>query len=92
MDEMPRYIRNHIPESRVTVDRTLMQILDDAVKHGIDHPDHGTDCVCMDNLIREIRRQINSVLPTSATEPDWQRRGDIRNRVFYVMHAATRYL
>lgn len=72
--------------------RTLVEILDDAVAHGVHNPKHGTNCACMDKLIRELKRQILTVIPTSGTEPDWEKRVDAGSRVRYVLNSATRYL
>jgi hypothetical protein len=72
--------------------RPLVEILVDVVEHGKDQPTHGIDCSCMGKLIREIRGQVNSVLPSSHEEPDWEPRLNARRRVSYVMHSAVRYL
>lgn len=39
-------------------DRTLREIFFDAHKHYQENPRHGIGCACMDELVREIRRQI----------------------------------
>lgn len=72
--------------------RSLVDILAEAVQHGKDNPDHGGNCACLDRLVREIKQQINAVLPTSEDEPDWERRTDARWRVTYLLNAASRYI
>lgn len=73
-------------------ERSLVAILEDAIQHGKDNPTHGTNCACMDRLIRELKAQVNQVLPTSESEPSWEVRLDSRSRVSYLMRAASRYL
>lgn len=72
--------------------RPLVDILAEAVQHGKDNPTHGGNCACLDGLVREIKRQIYSVVPSSADEPDWERRTDARWRVTYLLNAASRYV
>jgi hypothetical protein len=72
--------------------RPLADILAEAIQHGKDNPTHGGNCACLDGLLWELKRQINSVIPSSADEPDWERRNDARWRVTYLMNVASRYL
>jgi hypothetical protein len=72
--------------------RSLVDILAEAVQHGKDNPTHGGNCACLDRLIWELKRQIHSVIPSSAEEPEWERRTDARWRVTYLLNAASRYL
>jgi hypothetical protein len=72
--------------------RSLADILQDAIKHGLDFPSHGTNCSCMDRFIRELRSDVRMVLPSSAVQPDWEKRADARSRVIYLLRAAGRDL
>lgn len=72
--------------------RSFADILQDAVRHGLDNPTHGTNCTCMDRLIRELRSDVRLVVPSSAVQPDWEKRVDARSRVAYILRAATRDL
>lgn len=72
--------------------RTLAAILADVVQHGKDNPTHGTNCACLDKYIREVRAQIAGQVPSSESEPNWERRIDARSRIKYVLNVAARYL
>jgi hypothetical protein len=77
--------------------RSAAEIMRGAVQHGEDNPTHGTDCVCMDNLIRELRAQITSSIPAYTEDMDNQpemrdHRYKALSRVKYLMMAAGRNL
>jgi hypothetical protein len=81
---------------RVPSRRTLSEVLLEAVNHGTAHPNHGTDCICMDDLIREVRAHAFRVIPeryfTSTKDDNWERRIDALSRVGYILHAVVRGL
>lgn len=77
--------------------RSLSEIMREAVRHLDEAPTHGTDCVCMDTLVREIRAQATSSVPAWVAEMDndrhlWEDRFDALARVRYLLHAAGRNL
>ena len=77
--------------------RTLKEILDDVVRHGRNYPTHGSDCICMDAYIREVRAHINAATPFSSMEADnnrevWERRMDALMRMSHVLDVARRTL
>lgn len=43
--------------------RPLHAIFADIVQHGVDHPNHGTDCSCMDQYSYEIKAHLHRALP-----------------------------
>lgn len=53
--------------------RTLAEVFADAVQHGEEYPRHGTDCTCMDNLIRELRVHVYRATPPvdKVRQPDY---------------------
>ena len=61
--------------------RLLADILEDVVQHGINNPEHGVNCSCMDAAAREIRLQVSKALPPDGrtTDSDWSQ--PIRDRV-----------
>lgn len=63
--------------------RSLEEILSDVVQHGKDNPNHGFNCTCMDQFIREVRDQVKSVIADTPGR-------DPFNRVYYVFSIVTR--
>lgn len=77
--------------------RSATDIMREAAQHGVDFPGHGTDCVCMDELIRELRAQVSAVIPAYTEEmdhqpEDWKSRYNTLSRVQYILLAAGRNL
>lgn len=69
--------------SAIPTTRTLAEIMGEAVQHGLDNPRHGTDCACMDNLIREARNQISKTVPPDTRPYDQMiSQGEIHDRIF----------
>ncbi len=82
----------HVQADILDKPRTLADVLQDVVRHGLDNPTHGFNCACLDKFIREVRSAVHQVAPTSETEPEWEKRIDARNRVAYVLRAVGRDL
>lgn len=61
--------------------RLLADILADVVTHGLNNPEHGFNCTCMDAAAREIRLQVSKALPPDGrtTDSDWSQ--PIRERL-----------
>jgi hypothetical protein len=67
--------------------RSLTEILRDVAGH---NPKHGYNCVCMDELIREVRVHAMSVIPDKSAGREAQY--DVSARVRYVVMTAVKYL
>jgi hypothetical protein len=73
--------------------RTLVEVLAEAVRHGHDNPSHGSNCSCMDHLIRELRVHVLCSLPEmSGRGPgdEWMSQQDHRQRVRHILSALQR--
>lgn len=76
----------------------LWELLTIAVNHDKAYPDHGVNCVCMDDLIREIRLNIHRAAPESpASAPDidakqnvWGGYWKARARISHILQTAIR--
>lgn len=70
----------------------LYVILAETVAHGKRFPNHGFDCACMDDTIREVKRQIGHALPDRGL--DWYDPAtrNARMRVSHVLYVAGRML
>lgn len=97
--------RQWFESSIVPSGRTLAAILAEAVSHSLQYPDHGTNCVCMDNYIREVRAHANRAIPEYWTgaitaenvdEPmnwsAWREHNDAKARVSYILGLVARNL
>lgn len=89
---VPTYDMSYIPSTR-----TLADIMQDAVRHGITHPTHGSDCSCMDNYVRELRQHISKAMPPDTnyeemTPEDRHARLDARDRIGGILHRLWRNL
>jgi hypothetical protein len=62
--------------------RPLYAILAEAVQHGVDHPTHGYNCACMDNLIREVRVHVHRATPPYRFGVDAHLTEDERNNAW----------
>lgn len=63
---------------------TIEDTISIAVKHAQNNPEHGINCICMDNLTRHVRGVVQA--QTDAQTP--ADRARIRRRVAYVLAAA----
>lgn len=77
--------------------RTVQDILADAMKHQEDHPGHGLNCICMDSLIWELRRVMFTDVPEYPKDDEeyartWEHLHSVRSRVGYILTAAVRNL
>lgn len=97
-----------LPQCLMPSERPLYAILGDAIQHGVDNPKHGTDCVCMDAVVWELRRHIDRVLPEverhtieipDCPEPtihlnpqQWEANMKARQRIHGLLHALMRSL
>ena len=41
--------------------RPVAEIFSDIVEHGREHPDHGYNCACLDQYLRELKRAVHTV-------------------------------
>lgn len=59
--------------SSIPTTRLLATILEDVVQHGIENPEHGVNCACMDKAAHEIRLQLSKAIPPDGrtTDTDW---------------------
>lgn len=81
------------PWRGIPTERTLRHILTEAANHSKDHPGHGYNCVCMDELIREVRAHVMASIPDGGPERwvsslEWEKDFDRRCRVKHVLRAA----
>ena len=84
--------RTWFPMSHRPSTRPLWAIVADISSHGVMHPDHGVNCVCMDQYAREIKQHVARGLPPVYEEgeamyrsPSWAGRFDAERRVAHVM-------
>lgn len=88
----PTYDMSYIPS-----DRTLSAILQDAVIHGMNEPRHGSDCICMDAIVRELRQHVSKAMPPDRnyeemTPEDRSARLNARARIAGILHRLWRNL
>jgi len=82
--------------SFIPSNRLLADILAEAVQHGVDYPDHGINCSCMDQYAREIRLQLSKAIPPDGrtTDTDWaepiQERLNAKARIRYILDLVLR--
>lgn len=74
--------------------RSLIDVLKDVIAHGQEQPRHGANCACLDKYIREVRLELEAVMPPRVTPDvsadDWERRFDAECRVRHVLNTAMR--
>lgn len=80
-------------QSYIPTERPLSTILEAVVSHGDVFPGHGTDCVCMDDFIRELSLQMSKAIPPDTGIPyDVHLRLDARARIRYLLQSLERKL
>lgn len=82
---------------QLPLDLPLWQILEAVARHERESPTHGTDCICMDQYAREIRKHIYRAVPDSGpmgkhSEEIWQHQFKVRQRIAHVLRMASREL
>lgn len=88
----PTYDMSYIPSNR-----SLSEILQDVVNHGLDEPRHGSDCICMDQYVRELRLHVSKAMPPDTnyeemSDNDRSARLAARARITGVLHRLWRNL
>jgi hypothetical protein len=96
-DDSPVLVRYVHDYSFIPSTRTLTEIIREAVQHGVDFPTHGEDCSCMDNLVREVRLQVNAALPIKDLEAytsseKWEKRFSAQMRAKLILNRAGTHL
>ncbi len=88
----PTHNYEYIPSAR-----TLWQVLEDAVQHGVEWPSHGTDCACLDKYSYELKHHILRALPERTLEAyqnsdEWAKDFNARMRVKHLLRMASNIL
>lgn len=83
------HLQADVQEDRDSAPAALRSILRRAVEHGMDYPDHGTNCACLDPIIRELYAEVDAAIP----RPDGanvRARLDARWRISYILGVISR--
>lgn len=81
-----------IPLGPVTPPRPVMEILEAAIQHGVDNPEHGINCACMDSLAWELRKHLPPVIDLPPSIDEWERAFDARSRIKWLLNLMARHL
>lgn len=69
--------------------RSLTSILRDVAQHSLDYATHGPNCACMDEFVREVRAQVEDVMPKN-TSANVEERLRVRWRIGHILNSVTR--